>query len=521
MLNIQKNLLQSLQNPDLFQHSVEKLELIETHISWVLLTGPYAYKIKKSVNFGFLDFSSLEKRHYYCQEEIRLNKRSEPEIYIDVIAISGSVDKPNLNGQGECIEWAVRMKQFDHSKQFDILLKNKRLTQVHIDMLCKKVCRFHEYLYTGISKADYGVPKKIYQAVNENYQQIKNLSTDSRLISRVDALAQWHKRQHKKLVPVFLTRQEKGFIRECHGDLHLGNIALHDNHVILFDCIEFNENFRWIDTISDLAFLTMDLDAHSSQHYASRLLNGYLQHSGDFQGISLLRYYQVYRALVRAKVACLQASQQVDDTALKAALIRQMEDYICLAEDYIQKKPVRLIITHGLSGSGKTSITTSLLEKLGAIRIRSDVERKRRYSAQTSDHSNGNLNNDLYSAAVTRATFNDLESITSHILNAGYPVIVDATFIKKDTREQFQKLAKKSNVPYVILDFQAPEELLKKWITKRIASNTDISDADLDVLKQQIRSQEPLSKEEMSHAISIHTENEVNIKLLASELMKL
>lgn len=266
-------LIQSLQNPDIYPHLVEGFTIIQTHISWVLLTGPYAYKIKKPLHLEFLDFSSLEKRHFFCMEELRLNKRMAKQMYLEVVPITGSPDNPRLKGSGPVLEYAVKMIEFPQEAQLDRILIKGDLHSTHIDALAKKLRGFHDRTKKTSEDSPFGSPERIAQPIQENLKTLFTHFSESQEIKRLKQIQYWVNTQHEKLTPFFIERKRSGFIRECHGDMHLGNMALINKQIVIFDCIEFNENLRWIDTMSELAFLTMDLEDRGYLHFAHRFLN--------------------------------------------------------------------------------------------------------------------------------------------------------------------------------------------------------------------------------------------------------
>jgi predicted kinase len=313
-------------------------------------------------------------------------------------------------------------------------------------------------------------------------------------------LQAWTAQQFAECRALMQERSESGFIRECHGDLHLGNIVVIDGQPVPFDCIEFNEEMRWIDVIDEVAFLVMDLEAHDVPELGYRLLNRYLQITGDFQGLALLDYYRVYRALVRAKVALLSRDHSSGDQAVHQAFETRCLHYLSVARACLSKAVPLLMITHGLSGSGKSTIAARIAENLPAIQLRSDVERKR--FALIDDR----FKHALYSEETTRITYRRLAEIADGLLKSGFSVIVDATFLKQIWRDQFRLLAEKLEVGFLILDFQAPPALLRERIAKRLIENKDPSDADLKVLESQIKNRDPLSESEIQYSVSIRSE---------------
>ncbi len=517
-------LLYALQNPALYNHPVQGFEIIETHISWVLLTGQYAYKIKKPLNLGFLDFSTLEKRHYYCTEELRLNRRLAPHIYLGVITITGNENSPMLGGSGAPIEYAVKMQQFSQQAQLDHMVAQGRLLSTHIDQLAEIVSVFHDSIAIAEPDSLYGLPAKIHQPVMENFSQIQPHLTTTLDINQLEQLRIWSEAEFHRHESIFQSRKNNHFIRECHGDMHLGNMALLQGSIILFDCLEFNENLRWIDVISEITFLTMDLDSHTHQALAWRFLNAYLQLTGDYAGLQVLRYYQVYRALVRAKVACIRITQQVQvqvNPAQQPIAYQQYKNYVNLAEHYTQRHGTPLIITHGLSGSGKTTCTQLLLESLGAIRLRSDIERKRIAHLPLQARSSPSINRGLYTTAASQRTYAYLADLAHTVIQSGYPVIIDAAFLTQEQRELFHRLADNMKIPFIILDFQAPEAVLRTRIIQRMRDGHDASDADLEVLEHQLAHHEPLTAAEMARVLTITvTQPLVSAQTLCEQIKK-
>ena len=498
-------LIQALQNPALYDHPVSAFEVIETHISWVILTGDYAYKIKKPVNLGFLDFSTLELRHHYCLQELSLNHRLAPQLYLDVITISGTAEEPTLNNNGAAIEYAIKMRQFPQQAQLDRVLMRHELQPQQIDQLADTIAAFHQQIEVAPQSSSYGTPAAILDPVIENFNQIHPFLIADEEKRRLQQLEQWSHHTFEQLRPTFEQRKREGFIRNCHGDMHLANIALVDEEVVIFDCIEFNDNFRWIDTISEIAFTTMDLLDRNQPHYAARLLDRYLQRTGDYAGLSLLQFYQIYRALVRAKVAIIRAHQSGLPASTRAEALQQYRNYTLLAENFTVKKQPRLFIAHGVSGSGKTALTQPLLEQFGMIRLRSDVERKRLFGLTAEARTEAATSTGIYSSAASQRTYAHLLATAKQVCQNGYDVIVDATFLKRSQRQLFRTLAQQLGIPFVILHFYADEVLLRQWIEERTRAGKDASEATVAIMQQQLATEEPLSSAEADHVIAIDT----------------
>lgn len=497
--------IEALMQPGVLASAREPVELIETHISWVLLAGDRAYKLKKPLDLGFLDFSTLEKRRAACEEELRLNGRLAPQIYEAVVPITGSACAPQLDGNGPVLDYAVRMQRFAQSQLLDHLQRHGRLTTALLDTAAAEIARFHHQLTPAAADSPHGTPERVWAPAEQNFVQIDTTPLARSERPRLDALRTWSAREHTTKRAAFLQRKAEGHIRECHGDLHLGNMVAIDEQVVLFDCIEFNADLRWIDTLSEAAFLVMDLEDRGEAALAHRCLNRYLELTGDYRGITVLRFYLVYRSLVRAKVNAIRSAQGGIAPGDRERTLGAAADYLALAERYTRPIAPRLYLTHGLSGSGKTTLTQQLLEARGMLRIRSDVERKRLAGLSAGDRSASALAQGLYEPAMTARTYTVLQALAAAILRAGWPVIVDAAFLRAEQRAPFFALAEGLNAPVTLLHFDAPAGILKERISRRLREGADASEADLGVLRHQIDHCEPLTPAERSHAIEFDT----------------
>ncbi|MGE5027641.1 MAG: AAA family ATPase [Betaproteobacteria bacterium] len=498
----------------------QPVEVLETHISWVLLAGDTAYKIKKAVNLGFLDFTTLEKRRFCCEEELRLNRRLAPALYLEVASIAGSAEHPTLTGSGPAIEFAVKMRRFPQSGLLDQVLQRGRLTPEMVDAIARRIADFHGCTAVSGSNDMFGAPEQVHQPVIENFAQIRARPGSQPLRHGLDVLAEWSELEFRRLRDAFTARKKMGFVRECHGDLHLGNIVLLDGEIVPFDCIEFNENLRWIDVLSEAAFLAMDFHDRGHSGLARRFLNAYLVQTGDYAGLDVLRYYLVYRAMVRAKVACIRAGQNDLAGSERELLWASHRHYIALTESFIRPAPAFIVITHGLSGSGKTTVTQALLEAQDVFRVRSDVERKRLYGLKPEAHSSTGTGESIYSPEANARTYRKLMELTREAVRSGFPVIVDAAFLKRRERAAFHELARELGVPFAILDFSAPEDLLRKRVETRRQEGRDASEADLAVLESQLRHSEPLDGAESVVSLPVNTELAVDIQALVQRLAK-
>ncbi len=508
----------ALLNPALYDHEVGKIQLVETHISWVLLTGPYAYKIKKALDLHFLDFSTLEKRRFYCHEELRLNRRLAPHIYLDVIPITGSHDSPRMGGSGTAIEYAVKMRQFSQQVLLDRLVAEGKLPVEQLDAITARVAEFHRGIPPAPPESPFGRPERARIPVDENFRQILPLVTDRLTRKRLEAVKRWADDRFETLTEAMAERKSQGYIRECHGDMHLGNMALVDGEIVIFDGIEFNDNLRWIDVMSEVAFLSSDLEHRGRPDYEWRFLNGYLESTGDYAGLRLLRYYQAYRAMVRAKVTCIRLSQADLPAAEQPVVEQEFQRYLSQAERYTHPGRAMLVLMRGVSGSGKTAISQGMLERMGAIRVRSDVERKRLFSMAAQDRSQSMVTGGIYTAEATAKTYQRLRNLTKAGLEAGLPVIVDATFLQRAQRDPFGELAAKLGVPCHIVDTQAEEAILRQRVQARLTKGTDASEAGIAVLEHQLQNHRALDEDEQPFTVAIDSGKPVDVDAIVSRL---
>ncbi|MGI9318012.1 MAG: AAA family ATPase [bacterium] len=477
-----------------------KLEFIETHISWVILAGEFAYKIKKPVDLGFVDFTTLEKRKYFCMEEVRLNRRLAPDLYIGVVKICGTVESPILDGVGNELEYAVKMRRFPQDQELSQMVNAGLPGSESFQQLAEDLAGFHEVAAVAGQDSEYATPKLVARSELDNFRVIRSKISDRSLLKRFENLESWTRKSLIRLDEAFLQRMQNGRIRECHGDLHLGNLVFLNDRIVAFDCLEFNPELRWIDVASEIAFLLMDLYFHDHRARALLVLDRYLECSGDYELIPLLDHYLVYRAMVRAKICCLQQPSKDWTKSQQNTILK----YVSLAEKFtVPRQSPRLIITCGLSGSGKTWISGLLVERSEIIRIRSDVIRKRHHGLHPMDSSQSEFQSGIYSDNETKYVYTELGRLAELILEAGFSVIVDATFLAESQRRRFSALAKKKSVPFVIIKVEAPYDVLVSRISSRGKLGKDASEADLNVLNNQYRNCDPLSSGELHSTLNI------------------
>lgn len=490
-----KQLIEKLSDPNFYPHGVKgSVQVLQTHASIIFLTGDYAYKLKKPVNYHFLDFSTLEKRHYYLEQELLLNKQVAADIYLEILPINEENGQLSLNGTGVAIEYVLKMKQFPQDCLLSQVFERGELTESDLVSLGKKVARFHRQASTSAYISSFGSLEIIKQAIDENYQQTE------KYIGFVQTRQQFE--ETKAYTDNFFAnhgdwleeRQSKGMIRECHGDLHLNNMFRWQGEIQLFDRIEFNESFRFVDVIYDIAFTVMDLTAKGRKDFANIFLNTYLEQTGDWEGLKVLSLYLTRQAYVRAKVN----SFLLDGDTFSEQIQATAAHYYQLAWQYTQPQSPRLILMSGFSGSGKSTVAKVIAKYLNAIQIRSDAVRK--HLAGIELNQQGSL--DIYTVEMSQKTFARLTELAELLIKLGYPVILDARYDKYAWREPLLNFAQQQQIPFSIVHCYAPLEVLKQRLESRTG---DISDATSDILALQIESTEDFHTSEKPYLISLDT----------------
>ena len=482
--------------PDTIERAVHALQrrwqarLIETHISWVLLDGTHAWKIKKPVHLPFLDARTTATRRALCEAECTLNRRLAPTLYLDVRDITGSPDEPAIDGAGPPLSPVLRMRQFPAGCLFSEQVAAGTLAEADIDHLAQRLAAFHTAAPVAPPDSAWGGADLRAAALTDALASLARVACEQS--PRVAALQAWATPTMTALRPVWQARRAAGHIREGHGDLHLANlIRLPDGEVTAFDCIEFDPALRWIDPVTDLAFAVMDLAAQGRADLGWRLLNAWLDETGDHAGVAVLRADLVYRAVVRALVARLRSPDP-------AAPLPPGPDYLALAERLAHPAPPVLTVTHGLSGSGKSHQARRLLQATGAIRLRADVERKRLFGLPALARSREHVPGGIYTPEATQRTYAHLMARAAALLQAGWPVVLDAAFLRRTERMACRTLAEQHGAAFRILHCEAPPAVLAQRLADRAALGRDPSEADAEVLARQQQWAEPLTPDEQA-----------------------
>lgn len=482
----QPNLLDSMTNPNFYPHKPDAVELIQTHISYVFIAGDIVYKVKKPVNFGFLDFTSLDKRKFYCDEELRLNKRLAPSIYLDVVPIAQDSQGNIFPGTGEkVIDYAVRMKKLPLDKMLKTLLANGRADEKVMDAVANKIAAFHKVAETGGRIDEMGGIATIRHNHEENFTQTYNYINIT--------IPEYQYNFIKDYVENFLTdnksllkkRVVDSKIRDCHGDLHLEHICIADE-IIIFDCIEFNERFRFGDVAAEVAFLTMDLDYNGYPEQAESFVKSYLKYSNDADMIMLLNFYRCYYAYVRGKVTSFRLDQKDISANERSQVVKTAKRYFDLAYTYAVhlEKPV-LILTAGLMGCGKSYQARHLAARLGARTIRTDVLRKELLNINPTDRHNEDFGRGIYSDDISRLTYDKAYELAQSEIKSGKPVIIDASFKRRSERQKAVQMAQRLNIPFYVIECTCRDEIVKMRLDKRVQEKTNASDGRWEIFQEQ------------------------------------
>ncbi|WP_414574834.1 AAA family ATPase [Anabaena sp. CCY 9402-a] len=483
-------LIQQMLQPGFYPHSIqEPIQLIQTHVSYVLLTGDYAYKLKKPVNFGFLDFSTLEKRQHFCQEELRLNKRGAAELYLEVLPITLEGEQYVLGGTGNPVEYAVKMRQFPQETLLSSLFADDKLKETDLEELGRVVAQYHAKTETNDYIRSFGEVSQIRAAFDENYQQTAKYIGGPQTQAQFDETKAYTERFFAERQELFQRRIQNDYIRECHGDLHLRNICLWQDKILLFDCIEFNEPFRFVDVMFDIAYAVMDLEAQQRPDLSNAYLNTYVEQTGDWEGLEVLPIYLNRQSYVRAKVTSFLLDDPSVPVTVKEEASKTAAKYYKLAWEYTKPKQGKILLMSGLSGSGKSTTAKYLARQTGAIHLRSDAVRKHLGGIPLYERGG----DDLYTPEMTQKTYARLLNLGIILANQGYTVILDAKYDKQELRQEAIAQAQKHQLPLQIIYCTAPLEVVQERLVNRTG---DIADATVDLLASQLKQTEPFTDTE-------------------------
>ena len=501
-----ENIVKFMKKPEFFGKDIKSVETIETHISYIFLTGNFAYKIKKPVNYGFLDFSTLEKRKFYCFEELKLNKRLCPEIYIEILPITKNNNLIELNGKGKVLEYALKMKEFPQEKLMKNLLKKGKITTKEIKKINKILINFYITSKTTDEINRYGKIENIKKNIIENFNQTKSFINKT--------ISEDNYNYINKSVNLFFKKNKKLFnkrilnknIHDCHGDLHTGNIVITKNKIYIFDCIEFNKRFRYCDTASDLGFLAMDLDYLNYPYTSSFMMKNYIENSNDHDILQILNFYKSYRAYVRGKVNSFNLNNTIKKEKYNI-ILNEANKYFELSKYYsslvridIKKKKPLFFIICGLTGTGKSTLSMKISIDYNAKIINTDIIRKKIAGMNIFEKHYNDFNTGLYSPNNISSTYEKVIKKARQYLNNDENVIIDATFQKNEYREMVNEIAEEFDVTPIIIQCVAPENIVKKWLEERLKTKT-VSDGRWEIYQSQKKIFEPFKIKKNNYLI--------------------
>jgi len=503
-------LIQQMLVPEFYPHPVTMpIELMQTHASYVLLTGDFVYKLKKPVNFGFLDYSTVAKRQHFCQEEIRLNQRGAKELYLAVLPVAKQGDKYHLGSGGEIVDYAVKMVQFPQENLLSNMFESGTITTEDVEEMGRVVAGFHANAQTSEHISSFGRVEQIRQSIDDNYRQTEKYIERAQTQLQYTETKAYTDRflvEHQQL---FLDRITGGFIRECHGDLHLSNICRWHHQILLFDCIEFNEPFRFVDTMYDVAFAVMDLEARGRKDLANRFLNTYAEQTGDWAGLQVLPMYLSRQAYVRAKVTSFLLDDPGVSSEDRSIAAQTAGDYYRQAWEYTRPRQGRIIMLSGLSGSGKSTLGKQIAQSVGGVHLRSDAVRKHLGGIPLLSKGDDSL----YTPEMTAKTYQRVLALGAKLAAQGLTVILDAKYDRQSLRAAVVDLAADRGIPVQMIYCTAPADVLRDRLAHRTG---DIADATVDLLASQQAAWEDFTPAELVYVTSIDTTQDLSVANLSA-----
>jgi aminoglycoside phosphotransferase family enzyme/predicted kinase len=473
----QRDVIDFLSRPSSYGAAVERVDIIETHVSLVFLAGDHAYKLKRAIKFPYLDFSSAKQRRIACEAELVLNRRTAPELYLEVRALTRATNGGVVFGRdGRVVDWVVVMRRFDRAALFDELAKTNRLNAPLMNELADHIAAFHQ---AAEPRPGHGGAAALAAVVETNHRCLMAAPHAGFVTEDIVEIRERSLERLTAVATLLDRRRAAGKVRHCHGDLHLRNVCLFEGRPTLFDCLEFSDELASVDVLYDLAFLLMDLEHRGLTNFANMVLNRYLDLTGEDDGLAAMPLFLSSRSAIRAHVTAA-AMERAAQLKLKPEMAAEARSYLKLANQFLRPASCRLIAIGGLSGTGKSTLAAALAPSLGARVLRSDVIRKRLFGVAPETR----LPASAYTAQASRHVYRALCRKAANALTAGYSVIADAVSLKFSERQSFVTVAEAAGVPFAGIWLDAPPATMDRRLRAR---RHDASDASPEVLAQQLQ----------------------------------
>jgi len=482
-------LAEALLKPEAYPDVTSRVELMQTQMSFVFLTDKYVYKVKKAVNLGYLDYTTLEQRRFYCQREVELNRRLCPEVYLGIVPISRGGQGIVIGGQGQIFEYAVKMLRLPREAMLDVLLANNQVSPPMIAKVAQKLAVFHRQAATSAEINIFGNLENITRNTEENFTQTEKYFDVTISREQHKRIKEYNGGFIKRNVALFNRRIAEGRIRDCHGDLHAAHICF-SNGICIYDCIEFNDRFRYGDVAGEVAFLAMDLDHYGRADLSRHFVRAYVAASGDEALPELLKFYKCYRACVRGKVESFKLDDPYISVDEKGRVADVASSYFDLAGAY-SKSSSGLFITTGLVGTGKSEVAQALAKRLGLVVLSSDVTRKQLLAVALAEHRFENFGEGIYSPEISRLTYDTLLTEAKKVLSGNDSVIIDASFIKAGERLRAQSLAQEIGADFLVIECTLDKKIAKQRLDERLKQGS-VSDGRWEIYEPQRNALEPV-----------------------------